>query len=58
LVVNFGSTADLAPSKARYDAFMASWGKANEKQTRETVKTYPGIRTITGEYLMNEVTFK
>lgn len=58
LVINLANTADLAPSKAKYDAFMASWGKANEKKNRATAKTYPDIREITGEYLMNEITFK
>ncbi|PHS75371.1 MAG: hypothetical protein COB56_08050 [Robiginitomaculum sp.] len=57
LVTNFKSTADLAPSKARNDAFMEKWGKEQQKLSRKTSKGYPDIRTITGSYMMNEVTF-
>ena len=58
LVTRVKSAADLEPSKERYDAFMKAWGEANEKQTQETVKTYPNIREITGEYRLREITFK
>lgn len=58
LVVNFGSMADLGPSKSKYDAFMREWGNKNEESTRAITKTYPDIRTITGEYLMHEITVK
>lgn len=58
LVVNFSSTDDIAPSKARYKAFMNEWGAQREKETRATSKTYPDIRTITGEYLMHQITIK
>lgn len=58
LVTRVKNASDLEPSKARYDAFMKAWGDANDKKTRETVKTYPGIRKITGEYRMREITFK
>jgi hypothetical protein len=58
LVATFANTDDLAPNKARYDAFMRAWGTANEAPTRATTTTvYPNLRTITGEYLMREVTF-
>ena len=58
LVATFANTSDLAPNKARYDAFMEAWGTANETMTRSTTTTvYPNLRTITGEYLMREVTF-
>ncbi len=58
LVANFANTSDLAPNKARYEAFMKAWGTANEAATRTTSTTvYPNLRTITGEYLMREVTF-
>ena len=46
------------PSKDRNDAFMKKWGEENQKKSDQVVKTYPNIRTITGEYLMREVTFK
>ena len=58
LVADFANTSDLAPNKARYDAFMKAWGTANEAATRTTTTTvYPNLREITGEYLMREVTF-
>lgn len=56
LAVRFSSMADLAPSKERYDAFMSAWGEENEEMTRETVKTYPELRKITGQYIMHELT--
>ena len=58
LVVNFKNTGDIGPSKAKYDAFMAKWGDKKQKESRAISKTYPDIRTITGSYMMNEVTFK
>jgi hypothetical protein len=58
LVVNFANTSDLAPNRARYEAFMERWGRQNEAATRRTTTTvYPNMREITGEYLMREVTF-
>ena len=58
LVVNFANTSDLAPNRARYDAFMQAWGTRNQASTRQTTTTvYPNIREITGEYLLREVTF-
>lgn len=58
LVTDFANTSDLAPNKARYDAFMKAWGAANEASVRSTTTAvYPNIRTITGEYMMREVTF-
>ena len=58
LVTDFANTSDLAPNKARYEAFMKAWGTANEAATRSTTTTvYPNIRTITGEYMLRRVTF-
>ncbi len=58
LVAEFANTSDLAPNKARYEAFMRAWGTANEAATRTTTTTvYPNLREITGEYLMRKVTF-
>jgi len=57
LVTKFKSTADLAPSKQRYDAFMKEWGEARQKETTEHAqKAYPGMRRITGDYMMREIT--
>ncbi len=57
LIVKFANTADLAPNKERYDAFMKEMGEARTKESNEfSQKNYPGMRTITGEYLMREIT--
>ena len=58
LVVAFKDSASLQPNKARYEAFMKSWGEANRDKSDKIVQTYPDIRHITGEYYMREVTFK
>lgn len=58
LVTRVKSSADLDPSKERYEAFMKAWGDAHQAKTQETVKTYPNIREITGEYRLREITFK
>lgn len=58
LVVTYANTADLAPNRERYEAFMARWGAENQAMSRQTTTTvYPNLRTITGEYLMRELTF-
>ena len=58
LVVQYESAADLQPVKAEYEAFMKAWGEENQKKSDKIVLTYPDIRTITGEYLLREVTMK
>jgi hypothetical protein len=58
LVVRFESAADLQPDKAEYEAFMKAWGKENQEISDKIVRTYPDVRTITGEYLFREVTLK
>ena len=58
LVVRFESAADLQPAKEKYEAFMKAWGEENQKKSDKIVQTYPGIRTITGEYLFREITLK
>lgn len=59
LMVKVASTADLAPSKERYDAFMKEWGEARGKESTEFAqKNYPAMRDITGQYIMREVTVK
>jgi len=59
LVVKFKNDDALAPNKARYDAFMAKWGADRDKETTAIAqKDYPGMRTITGEYRMREITLK
>jgi len=58
LVTNFKDASSLQPAKDNYDAFMKAWGTANQAVNDEILPTYPGIRTITGEYLMREITLK
>jgi hypothetical protein len=57
LVVHYKSTADIGPSKARYEAFMRAWGERRQQESRQTALTYPDLREITGDYIMNEITF-
>ena len=59
LVVKFANTAAMGPNKKRYDAFMKEFGDSRSKESDEFAqKNYPGMRTITGEYNLREVTFK
>ena len=58
LVVNMKDASALQPPKERYEAFMKAWGEENQAMNEKIVPTYPGIRTIVGEYLVREVTFK
>ena len=48
LVVQFANSDQLDPNKAEYDKFMAAWGDANQKQSRE----------ITGEYMVRKIEVK
>jgi hypothetical protein len=59
LVVKFAKTEDLAPNKAEYKKFMARYTKQLDEETTEySQKNYPGMREITGQYLMREITVK
>jgi len=58
LVVRMNNAADMQPNQADYEAFMKKWGEENQKLSDKIVVTYPDIRSITGEYLMREITFK
>ena len=58
LITRFKDASALQPLKADYDAFMAKWADDHQAITDEIVPTYPDIRTITGEYLMREITLK
>lgn len=59
LVVKFKNTSDLAPNKARYDAFMKELGKEeSDKVTEYSQKNYPAMREIVGEYQVREITLK
>jgi hypothetical protein len=59
LIVKFADTADLAPNKERYDAFMKKFGEERSNETTEYAqKNYPGMRELTGQYLLREITLK
>ncbi len=58
LVIEYKSGADLEPSKKRYQAFMKKWGEKRQAENRTISKTYPEVRTITGQYRLREILFK
>lgn len=59
LIVKFKDTDALAPTKARYDAFMKAYTKEkSDKMTAKAQKDYPELRTLTGNYLMREIKLK
>jgi len=58
LMVVFESSADLEPNQEKYNTFMKSWGKANQDNSRELTKSYPNVRTLTGEYRLREIVLK
>src|SRR5210317_1525153 len=58
LVVRMKDAADMQPDQSEYEAFMKKWGEENQKLSDKVVMTYTDISTITGEYLMSEITFK
>ncbi|SEL54898.1 hypothetical protein SAMN05216262_11373 [Colwellia chukchiensis] len=58
LMVVFDSSADLEPNQKKYNTFMKSWGQANQDNARELTKTYPNVRTLTGEYRLREIILK
>lgn len=58
-VAAFADNSFLAPNQVRYDEVMAEWGKENaDAATEQAHKDYPGMRTITGEYRLREITVK
>ena len=59
LMVRYKNSADLAPDKAKYEAFMKQLGGKEKQDELDEVaqKNYPGMRDITGEYLMRKITF-
>lgn len=59
LVVKFASTDDLAPNKARYDAFIKEFTqKKTDESTEYAQKNYPAMRELTGQYLFREIKLK
>ena len=58
LIVKFADGDSLKPNKEEYDKFMKAWGAANQEKSREITKNYPGMRKITGEYLVRKIDIK
>ena len=58
LVVEFENSAALEPNKEQYQAFMKEWGEKRRERSREIVKDYPSMRTITGEYRVRKIDIK
>jgi len=59
LVTIFKNDEMAAPNKARYDAFVAKFGAAQQKATTEQAqRDYPAMREITGDYRLREITLK
>ncbi|MGI9325053.1 MAG: hypothetical protein ACR2PZ_07530 [Pseudomonadales bacterium] len=58
LTIEYKSGADLEPSKKRYQAFMKKWGEKRQEESSEISKSYPNVRTITGQYRMREIIMK
>jgi hypothetical protein len=58
LVVKFANSDQLDPNKEEYDKFMQAWGEANRDRSREITKNYPGMRKITGEYIVRKIDIK
>ena len=59
LVIEMAKTEDMAPSKARYDAFMKAFTKEKSDETQAFAQeNYPAMREITGAYMMREIKLK
>ncbi len=59
LVARFANSEALAPSQARYEAFMKEFGEEQSNRTTEYAqKNYPGMREITGEYRLRRIELK
>ena len=58
LVVKFADSSQLEPNQEEFEKFEEAWGEEREARNRELVKNYPGMRKITGEYLVRKITFK
>jgi len=59
LAAKFKNDEMLAPNKERYDAFVAKFGAARQKETTEKAqRDYPAMRELTGDYRLREITLK
>ena len=59
LMVKYKNTANLAPNKEKYEAWIEAWGDARTESWADFAdKDIAGMREITGNYLMREITLK
>lgn len=59
LIIKYAKTDDLAPSKAKYNAFMKEFTKEKSDEGNDFAqKNYPAMREITGDYLFREIKLK
>jgi hypothetical protein len=59
LVIEFKDMAQYDKGRKEFAQFEEAWlKKLSEQKRREIVGTYPGMRTIVGEYLSRRVEFK
>jgi hypothetical protein len=59
LMVKYKNTADLAPNREKYEAWIEEWGNARTESWAEFAdKNIGGMREITGQYFMREITIK
>lgn len=57
LMVKYKNIIYLAPNKERYEAWIEEWGDARTESWAEFAdKNISGMREITGQYLMREIT--
>ena len=59
LMVKYKNSADLAPNKEKYEAWIKEWGDARTESWAEFAdQDVAGMREITGQYIMREITLK
>ena len=59
LMVKYKNAEMAAPNEARYKAFMEKYTeKQSDAVTEYSQKNYPGMRDITGMYMMREISIK
>lgn len=59
LMVKYKNSSMAAPNEARNKAFLEKWGEANaDAATEHAQKNYPAMRTLTGSYMMREISMK
>ncbi len=58
LIITMDSISNFVWTEKQANNFRKKWGERSRKESRETAKTYPELRTITGQYLLGEVELK